>query len=121
MVLKSPMQFLLRCSDGEVVQDNITFRVGVILGFRNVLLCFAYKFNIPVCRVTRAGITGLGLVFKIRDDLKKSQREGGEMEVRSTKQHQKEIGPLSGGEDGGVPGRLLPELTKGSLRDHRLK
>ena len=70
------MQFLLRCSDGEVVQYNITFRVGVILGLRKIVLCLTYEFNVPVRRVIRGGIAGVGLIFEIPDDLNKRDRGG---------------------------------------------
>lgn len=76
VILKCPVQFLLRCSDGEVVQDNITFRVGVILGFGQVPLRLAYKFILLVRKVIRGGVVELGLVFKIFDDLKAIHRIG---------------------------------------------
>ena len=69
MILECPMQFLLCCSDGEVVQDDVAFRVRVILGFGKVPLGFAYKFSILVYRVIKCGIVGPGLVFEILDDL----------------------------------------------------
>jgi hypothetical protein len=45
VVLERPMQFLSDRSNGEVIQDNITFGVGVILGFGH-LFFFAREFNV---------------------------------------------------------------------------
>jgi hypothetical protein len=73
---------LLCCPDGEVVQDNITFGVGVILGFGNVSFCFPYKFDVPVCRNIRDSIVGFGLVFEIFNDLNTSHGGGKEKQVR---------------------------------------
>lgn len=118
MVFECPIQFLLSRPDREVVQDNITVRIEVILGFGDVLLRFTNQLNVPICRTVGGWVSGLGLVFEILDDLDVMGRRDKTRITRSDDSAQGEGIALGCGED--IPGQLPPELMKGLWRGHHL-